>query len=1089
MDNICQLPGTCTPTCTHGQVCINGTCRTESPATCTNSNDCAEAEICVSGICQLPGPERCENGGTLCPGDEVCISDVCRIVCIEDSDCSSIADAVCVAGVCRVPDDNCTPPCNNEQVCVDSSCQPRGPALCTNNNDCSAIPGTACVDGICQLPGTCTPACSAGQVCINGTCRTQSPGTCNNSNECAEAEVCVDGTCQLPGTCNPACENEQVCINGSCRTQWPTECIDSSQCAETEACVDNTCQLTGTCTPACSAGQVCINGTCRTESPGTCNNSNECAEAEACVDGTCQLTGTCTPPCSTGQVCINGTCRTEWPATCTDNNQCTEAETCEDNICQLMDLELCRYGGTICPPREICINRNCVPDPNLCENGGTTCSTGLVCVNGTCVADALCEDGGTICPFGQACVNRHCHAICVGNGDCSGTNELCINGVCRTPDEPALCNPPCNNPQICVDNACQTPGSGLCEEDNDCFDGRVCQGGICRRPTPEACTPACGQGQICVYHNRTQSYGCRDEAVILNACRNPLPIGIRRNFAAQIAMGLPMSFVNSYVDIQRGTTRGLMGFDGSRNVAFLAWRHMGPAVGNLSALRQLATDHASSIGGSAVTGAFTSWDAATAEANALEVTFSIPGNMSPPERVNAIATALLGAGAESLTDTSASAATQYVQAQYVLRSNGTVIVVMAVALDNTPGSFAAFGLEDVAGGAALASYLDYSMKQCDSFIASSSGRVDFLFVVDDSASMSTKQSQLASAITTMATSLNSSALEWRAALVTSSYHLSSGGGSNRNIIRGFTSDPQQLQAWLRRNSTCNAARVCTPGCILNASGTCSTSNHPAWATPAPTCGGTNSIHGTNGGCWIGISGSASEGMLGAARWALMQLNCSDDPNRCLRDDAEIVVVILSDADDQTTSLRSSGTASNREAVQNFIDFFQGNPNARAKNNPTGSTITYVATPPVRPGAVIPVHAIYCPAGATNCGDDSVSATVPTRIQAIVEATGGVLGDIRNANGVPLVMRAVVEREIGYQGVVLRKPFIGASLRVALENPAEGNVCDATDVPRSRANGFDYDGMYQSISFFGACRPNPDSEVAVSYQTWETWTPD
>ncbi|MCC7071197.1 MAG: hypothetical protein IT383_07740, partial [Deltaproteobacteria bacterium] len=41
----------------------------------------------------------------------------------------------------------------------------------------------------------------------------------------------------------------------------------------------------------------------------------------------------------------------------------------------------------------------------------------------------------------------------------------------------------------------------------------------------------------------------------------------------------------------------------------------------------------------------------------------------------------------------------------------------------------------------------------------------------------------------------------------------------------------------------------------------------------------------------------------------------------------------------------------------------------------------------------------------------------------------------------------------------------------------------SDIPRSRANGFDYDGTTNTVSFFGACRPKStelDVPFAVSY---------
>jgi hypothetical protein len=47
-------------------------------------------------------------------------------------------------------------------------------------------------------------------------------------------------------------------------------------------------------------------------------------------------------------------------------------------------------------------------------------------------------------------------------------------------------------------------------------------------------------------------------------------------------------------------------------------------------------------------------------------------------------------------------------------------------------------------------------------------------------------------------------------------------------------------------------------------------------------------------------------------------------------------------------------------------------------------------------------------------------------------------------------------------------------------------CTNTNVPRSRQHGFDYDGIAQTVIFFGDCRPAAGQEVrvAISYRAWE-----
>jgi len=613
----------------------------------------------------------------------------------------------------------------------------------------------------------------------------------------------------------------------------------------------------------------------------------------------------------------------------------------------------------------------------------------------------------------------------------------------------------------------------------------------------------------------------------INACslNNLTRIDISRNFVAQIALGLPMGFANSYVNIQRTndagvTTVGLMGFEARRNVAFVAWRYSG-TVTSYNALENLARAHAVTIGGTATTNPFTSWDASAAQAkpNAVSVNFQIPASVSettphisPVTRVNTIAENLLGPG-PGLTAPSAAGPTQHVRAQYVLRDNNNdgvideVIVVMAVALDNNSvsGSDGYFGLMDVAGGAALARYFDRTVLQCDRGVASRS-LVDFLFVVDDSGSMGTSQARLAVAGEAMAQALSRSSLDWRVALVTSSYHLT-GTSGNRSVVYGFTSDAQEFQAWLRQNSWCEAAAggaasTCSRGCteteIRAGITVCRSGTElPDWQGNAPTC--STSTPGTNNGCWIDITGASEEGMLGAARKALIDIN----RNNGFRANADIVVIILSDTEDQTTGYQASAwqsSPSNWEHINNFIQFFRGsdeNHTVAAAGAPGGSV------QPIRPGP-IPVHAIYCPAGQ-NCGDnhsvpsynnDSNNPDRLTRIQRVVRATAGASAPINgSSSAIGTTIADIVNRIIGATGVKAQKPFIGASLRVAIHNP-EG-VCktdmdnpheiSGSNVPRDRRNGFDYDGFSQTVSFFGNCRPplNATRAVAISYRAWES----
>ena len=558
-----------------------------------------------------------------------------------------------------------------------------------------------------------------------------------------------------------------------------------------------------------------------------------------------------------------------------------------------------------------------------------------------------------------------------------------------------------------------------------------------------------------------------------NACLpdNLRPVDIRKSAAARMSLGLPVGFAGNYVDIQRGNTRGLLGVNADKSLAFVAWKHS-ERIASLAALRDLSQQHAVALSAqSRDEGSFLSWDAPSRAHNALDGNFSLAGNMSPAARVNDMARILLGAPAGNdvlQTAGSPSGNTQYVRAQYVLRDEGEVVVVMAVALGNAPGTLAAFGLADVAGGAALALHLDRTVVRCERSVAAHPA-VDFLFVIDDSSSMRRSQEQLGATGVAMAKALNNSLLDWRVALVTSSYHLSSGGGANRGILRGFTDDTSVFQAWLTQGSgnNCSATSTC----------------RRRWATTGGTsCGSTS---GANNGCWVGTGGLSSEGLLGAARLALMDMH---HPNALVRprEDADVVVVILSDTEDQTRGLYFSGSNSSANAwepFQHFVDFFQGRDSlAKLTASTQSATLT---VPPIRGAGVgIPVHAIVCTSDGSRC--NSSEAIPPMRrLLAVSNATGGRVGSINEAGSIATTMQAVVDDVIGRRGIRTLEPFIGASIRVAMQYPLNPDVCNKANVQRSRQDGFDYDGRYQTVSFFGDCRPDPKKEgrMAISYRAW------
>jgi hypothetical protein len=441
---------------------------------------------------------------------------------------------------------------------------------------------------------------------------------------------------------------------------------------------------------------------------------------------------------------------------------------------------------------------------------------------------------------------------------------------------------------------------------------------------------------------------------------------------------------------------------------------------------------------------FTTWDKFPAVAARYTRT---GGTDDLKTYTNALARALVPNSTGALSNTAGVTGDFKLQAQYVHRSNNSVVVVLALSSAATydeAGSL--FTMSDTAGGTALAQFGDADAVQCETFTASTAA-VDFLFVVDDSGSMATSQQSLSNAATAMANKLANTTLDWRLGMVTTSYtstlasDLSKNSNINKGAFRTFTKNVDQFRAWLTQNSACS-------------SGTCSS------YTSTTTCV-------DNRQCWVNITGDGTERPYDAARAAVNYITGSATGEDRLRAGAKLVVIVMTDTHDQST-----------DTIGTYINFF---------NDPNGN--------PAKQR--IAVHGIICPQGQT-CGSNE-EPNSDSRLTDVINATGGLSGYIKdpanpNTNTIDPTINAIVDSVIASSGYKTLKPPIGASMRVAMANVLDPVACPTkSDLPRSRTNGFDVDGINQTVSFYGGCRPAAagTTQAAVSYRYWvdRTSNPD
>ncbi|RKG83601.1 adventurous gliding motility lipoprotein CglD [Corallococcus terminator] len=528
--------------------------------------------------------------------------------------------------------------------------------------------------------------------------------------------------------------------------------------------------------------------------------------------------------------------------------------------------------------------------------------------------------------------------------------------------------------------------------------------------------------------------------------QNLRTVTFKEESGADMRLALPNTFKTANlinIKASGGQTVGVMGYDDTKQVTFIAYKR-----GQVPGSTTPSGDESGIRTGTPAlapadvefTQTFTTWDGFPAAVSR----YALAGTADLKTFTNTLAKALVPSTTDALGGTAGITGPFKIQAQYVHRSNDSVVVVLAItpaARYNEAGSL--FTLADTAGGSALAQFGDADAVQCEVFTGNTAV-VDFLFVVDDSGSMASSQTSLANAGTAVANKLGNATLDWRLAMVTTSYTV--GSSVNRNVLRPFTTNVNQFKAWLTQKAVCNNNVCAVQG---------GTTQNPTY-TPLP-----NTTCAANTQCWVGLAGDGSERSLEAARKAINDMAASTGAaDTKLRPGAKVVVVILTDVKDQST-----------DTIANYSAYFLN----------TGTTSGTTSNPTAQP---IQVHGIICPPDGAPCysGEDNKN---PRHLD-VIQATGGVSGSIRDNASITNTINAIVDSVIASVGYRTLKPPIGASLKVAVAEVADPALCpNIGDLPRSRTNGFDVDGINRTVSFYGACRPKTSgqTQAALSYRYW------
>lgn len=246
---------------------------------------------------------------------------------------------------------------------------------------------------------------------------------------------------------------------------------------------------------------------------------------------------------------------------------------------------------------------------------------------------------------------------------------------------------------------------------------------------------------------------------------NLRPINFHSNGSSDVQVALVPTFteVSKLVD-SSSIERGLIFYDAANQIGGLVLSK-GPAGASAT---DEETDARSRLNGAgtisgAITQTFTTWDGF---GSAVRATYDQSSNGDLKAQLNALAQAFLGQSTTGLLPGAAGVTGPFtIQAEYVWRTSTRAVVLLAITPTSAFTGARLFQMDDVGGGSALAQFGDFSGTQCEVFTTQGNATVDFIFVVDNSGSMSTYQTAVGNVGNLFATKLGNAGLDWRVAAI------------------------------------------------------------------------------------------------------------------------------------------------------------------------------------------------------------------------------------------------------------------------------------------------------------------------------------
>lgn len=597
-------------------------------------------------------------------------------------------------------------------------------------------------------------------------------------------------------------------------------------------------------------------------------------------------------------------------------------------------------------------------------------------------------------------------------------------------------------PRICVasDPADQVRPPPSCETDSDCSGGS-CVGLDPRNPdsdgdgVPDGQEDSNGDGTIDPSRGETDPRlidtdgdGTPDNEEGVAVCR---PDGLVMPAVHPVpGGGVQVALDNEWGPPRNLPTTGGIGMvfdDATSEVAAFALER--DASGDISAESGSVESAISSALGGGVTPVLVGRSSTTHDGHAARTSFyRVASSNTAAALRDLAATALAGGAPDASAESWRTVSELYLEITTLLNETTSRITVLAAfapsdAFDD-PARETSIRVRDLTNATGVAASGRTLGFNCEMWVTESDPRADFLWLVDTSGSMSDDQQRLGNVAGRFFSTLTEAGVDFRVGIFEASQ-----SSVNFEAVQAGAGWPMGFQ--FIEGTDPNGVQELQYRVTYNAyeSGDAYRPFDLGNSQEEPVAAGVRVIE--------EFERYASEG--------------STDPNRTLRPDTQIVTFFVTD---------EPGTNDDSRFFNRDTARWGSTPEARIM----GATEFFTSRDVLTFGMVSD-YGNACPHQ-----QDFPKCTILGGGGAFIPITTATDDEVR------IAMDRIVEAVAGAASrYVFSRVPISATIRVAL---------DGVDVPRSRADGFDYDGAANSIVFRGSTyRPMIGSEVVVSYRIW------